>query len=125
MAESIAFCYPVKAGNEHKVEELMKHLLETERTGQHDRRSHELGLEEVKVWRQRTPVDMVIVYLKGADVHASMRKRATEGHEFDKWYDSMIEEITGVHVGGHHSEGPPSQLLFHWHHEKGHSRTHH
>lgn len=124
MAGSIAFAYPVKAGSEQKVEEFMKGLLETDRKGQHHARSKDLGLKRIKVWRQREPSDTVIVYLEGPDVHESLGRRAKEDNAFDKWYDSMVQEITGITLSAHHAKGAPSELLFDWHHETGHSRTH-
>jgi hypothetical protein len=125
MAASMSFAFPVKAGSDQKIEEFMKQLLDTERKDDHHARSSELGLDRIKVWRQREPVDVVIVYLEGSDLQGALRQRASQGHEFDTWYDSMIEEISGVHPKAHHSKGAPSDLLFDWHREKGHSRTHH
>ncbi|HEX9362164.1 MAG TPA: hypothetical protein VGA47_00055 [Candidatus Dormibacteraeota bacterium] len=52
-----------------------------------------------------------------------MRKRSESQDDFWNQLESSLEEISGTHPD--EVSAKPPQLLFDWHHERGHSRTHH
>jgi hypothetical protein len=68
---------------------------------------------------------MVIFYLEADDVDASLAKRHADDHEFEQYVSKMIEKVTGHDVEKLHAAGPPSELVFDWHAEKGAAKTHH
>jgi hypothetical protein len=118
---SIAFALPVKPGAKAVGDKFIDDLTGGMADGHHQQ-NKEQGLTRVKVFRQHTPHEMVVVYLEGPDVGKAMESRAKSGHEFDDWFGKMVEEITGHHPSGHIE---PAELLLDWHHEHGHSRTGH
>jgi hypothetical protein len=67
---------------------------------------------------------MVIIYLEAEDSALdAMRKGSESEDDFWNQLESSLEGISGTHPD--EVSAKPPQLLFDWHHERGHSRTHH
>lgn len=116
MAE-VAFALPVKSAEAGRkfVEEM------TTKRGDElhqQRKSH--GFKAIKVWRQHTPQEMVIVYLQADNLEQAMGARNASDHAFENWFEQMYQEVTGVHPDT--ISGPPSEILMDWHHETGHKK---
>ena len=118
---SIAFALPVKPGAKAAGDKFIDELTGGMADGHHQQ-NKALGLTRVKVFRQHTPHDMVVVYLEGPNIGKSMEGRGSSDHKFEEWFGKMVEEITGHHPSGH---AMPSEMLYDWHPEMGHSRTGH
>ena len=120
---SLAFALPSKPGSEELGKKFVDDLIGT-RSSAHHETSKAHGLTRIKIFRQTTPHDMIVVYLEGPNVGKSMAARAQGGGEFDVWFGEMVEKITGHHPTTHGNE-PPAELLVDWHPEHGHSRDGH
>jgi hypothetical protein len=107
----IAFAFPMKAG---KADAFRKFLEEHE--GPRGQGSHEArrnrGLRKLRVWRQHSPQEMVVVYLDVDDPQGAHEKLKSSSHEYDKWLLQMAEEVTGHRPD--QLPGPPSDLVFEW-----------
>jgi hypothetical protein len=115
---SIAYALPVKdrdAGYK-LVEELTG-----SRSSDHHAHVTGHGVDRIKVWRQHTPQEMVIIYVEGANIGAALK----DNSEMAKFLGSSLESVTGHHPSSVHASGPPSELLMDWHREKGHSTKEH
>ena len=99
--------------------------LTAERGSEHHGRTREHGFSRLKIFRQDSPQEMVIVYAEAPDVKGSLKSASAAANEFDKWLHDTVEKVTGHNMGDLHRSGPMSQLLLDWHPEKGHSRTGH
>ncbi len=112
----IAFALKVQPGGSDKIQQLTKDL--KEKAGFHDtRKSH--GVEKVRVFHQTHPEEMVVVYLEtSGDTHGAFRNQAGSSHEFDSWFMSAVEDITGHHLGK--TSSAPSKEIMHWDAREGH-----
>lgn len=81
------------------------------------------GFERVKVWQQDSP-PTTIVYLEAPDVEAAIQSIASDDHEHNQWVLDKISKIIGRNPSDD-SGRPNTRLVMDWHHEKGHSATHH
>lgn len=122
---SIAFAIPVKKGMETHTDKFLDELVDGDIAEHFHNKRREHGYDRIKVWKQVLPdQQLVVVYLEGPDVHGSMKSRAADEHEFERYWSGQMEELSGIHPDKH-AHQPPSNLVFDWHREKGHSRTHH
>lgn len=120
---SIAFALPMSS----KAMEVGPQFLEEltgAKSGEHSSHSKSAGIDRLKVYRQHTPHEMIVVYMEGDDIEGAMANIANGNTEFHKWFGGKIEELTGHHPRGH-SSAAPAELLVDWHKEKGHSRSGH
>ncbi len=118
---SVAFALPIKPGKNDAGLKFVEELTTGRSQEFHKRRQPHF--ERVRIWRQHTPSEMIIVCLEGPDVHGAMQSRAKEDHEFERWFDSKIEEITGHHMKNVSGKGAPAELLMDWHRDKGHAKS--
>lgn len=108
----IAFALPLQAG---KAEVLRRFLEEhTEARGDefHETRRGR-GVRKVRVWRQHSPQEMIVVYLEGDDLERAFEQHRSSDHQFDQWFKEMVEQITGHHPD-RFAAGPPADLIFEW-----------
>ncbi len=122
MSKSIAFALPVAAGKREAGMKLIEELTGGKSGDFHARRQQH-GFDRIKIFHQTEPTEQVIVYLEGENVPDAMSSKTSDTHEFEQYFDSVVQEITGRHPSKHGA--PPSTLLMDWHKEKGASRTHH
>jgi hypothetical protein len=119
---SVAFAIPRQEGSEDHSKELVEALTGERGKEVHSRRVQH-GFSRIKVWHQDDP-QIAIVYIEADDLQAAFRAMAADEHEHNKWVSGMIEKISGRHPSDHATR-PASRLVIDWHHEKGHSATHH
>jgi hypothetical protein len=119
---SIAFSLPIKSAE--KGQEFMA-ALTGERAGEHHATSGQHGFSRIKVFRQHTPDERVVVYLEADDLEAAIKSRMSSDHGHDKFWADMVEQVTGHAPGSTHAKGLPSVLLMDWHPTKGVSTSHH
>lgn len=119
---SIAFALPIKSAEKGK--EFMA-ALTGEKSGDHHTTSAGHGFSRIKVFRQHTPNEQVVVYLEADDLEAAIKSRMSSDHGHDKFWADMVTQVTGHAPGTTHASGLPSSLLMDWHATKGVSTTHH
>jgi hypothetical protein len=111
---SIAFALPYTSETVAKGFEFIAQLT-GQRADEHHHRHKVHGLKHMRVWRQREPIEVVIVYLEADNIDAMLDSRRTSDHEFERWFDRELQGITG-----HHWAECEGDLLLDWHHEEGH-----
>jgi hypothetical protein len=121
--QSIAFALPLLPG---KYEEGMQFIREltSEQSQQHHDQRRQQGYHAVKIWRQTTPEEMIVVYLEAENLKEAMQSRVGSDHSFEQWYQDKIQEITGHHLDQVQGQGAPAEQLVDWHREHGHRQTH-
>lgn len=118
MAQAIAFALPVKKGD--VVRRIAQEIESRQEADWHNQqKSH--GISKLRVFHQRSPQEMVVVYMEADDLEGAFRSRAQSDHPFEDWLEKMIEEATGHHPD-HAFRGPPSEEITHWDAQEGHKR---
>jgi hypothetical protein len=120
---AIAFAIPRKKGKEETAKQLTQELLGGRGEDLHARRRAH-GFKRIRVWEQDSPEMISIIYLEADDLDSALKQMAADEHEHNTWFAGMVEDVTGHHP--HQADTrPASRLVIDWHHEKGHSGTHH
>lgn len=119
---SIAFGLPIKSAEKGK--EFMA-ALTGDKAEAHHATSRQHGFSRIKVFRQHTPTEQVVIYLEADDLEAAVKSRMSSDHAHDKFWAEMLQEVTGHAPGTTHAGGLPATLLMDWHETKGVSTTHH
>jgi len=114
--ESIAFALPLKPGKFDELRSSIKELTGPRGKEYHTTRQQR-GLTSLKVWHQKTPQEMLIVYLEADSLEEFAIKRSLSGHHLDDWLEKRIEEIVGAHR-------PHTEMVLDWHTEAGHRLKH-
>ena len=86
-----------------------------QRADEHHQRHKLHGLQNLKIWRQHHPVEVVIVYIEADNIEEMLESRRKADHAFEQWFDEQVVGITGYHWADAKGE-----LLMDWHHEEGH-----
>ena len=120
---SIAFALPMTSSAMEMGPKFIEELTGS-KSGDHSGSSKTHGLTRIKVFRQHTPNDMIVVYLEGRNLEAAMSAVAKGDSDFNKWFGGKIESLTGSHPSKH-GHSAPAELLFDWHPEHGHSTSGH
>lgn len=111
---AIAFAFPIKPG---MVEAGYKFIEEMgrDRGDDHHAAHKDHGFKVLKIWHQQKPEEMVVVYVEADHIESTRKNRNESKHEFDKWFDQTVMEITG-----HHPDAFEVTPLLDWHHEQKH-----
>lgn len=120
---SIAFALPMTSGAMEMGPKFIEELTGS-KSGDHHGSSKAHGITRIKVFRQHTPHDMIVVYLEGRNIESAMAAVAKGESGFDKWFGGQVESLTGSHPRSH-GHAAPAELLFDWHPEHGHSTSGH
>lgn len=118
MAQAVAFALPVKKSD--AVRRIAQEI-ESQREGDWHQQQKGHGISKLRVFHQRVPQEMVVVYIEADNLEEAFRSRAQSDHPFESWLESMIEEATGHHPDQAFS-GPPSEEITHWDAQEGHKR---
>jgi hypothetical protein len=121
---SFALALPLKPGQEDLGKQFIEELTGSRSDHLHSQRQKH-GFKRLQIFRQTKPTEMVIVYAETDDPHGSHSGRHADDHEFEAYFDEMVEKLTGHHLQRQIGPHPPSELLLDWHPEKGVSKTHH
>jgi len=121
---SIAYALPILPGRVERGLRFLEDLIES-RSDTYHRHSGEFGFRRVKIFRQRYPVEMVVVYLEADDVHRAAGRRAASQHEFEDWFGKEFEALTGIHPDHSPAAHRRVELVYDWHHQHGISRREH
>lgn len=121
---SFALALPLKPGSEDLGRKFIDELTGDRHDHFHGQRQKH-GFKRLQVFRQTKPNEMIIVYAEADDPGGSHSARHADDHEFEEYFDKMVEQLTGHHLQKDIGPEPPSELLLDWHPEKGASRTHH
>jgi hypothetical protein len=111
---SIAFALPLKEGKKDAGYKFVDELTGA-KSAEHHAEQKMRGLTRVKVFSQKVPAEMIVVYLEG-----DLQKAFSSGPV--AWFADMVEEITGHHPQKLSSGGAPSEILFDWHETHGHAK---
>jgi hypothetical protein len=119
--QSAAIAFPV--GDSAEVKRIADELVQGEQSQEHHNVRKQQGFHRVKVFHQRQPQEMVIVYLEADDIAAAARSISGNETGFEQWLSSRVRGAHGHERGQHGS--PPSELVLDWHADHGASRTEH
>jgi hypothetical protein len=112
---SVAFALPVLPGQEEMVRRMGEAVSEPgELREAYEESRKRLGINEEKVWVQRTPIGQsIIVYWETEDPQRILRQIANSQDEFDKRFRQLIGSAApAIDLG---KEEPLSnELLFSW-----------
>jgi hypothetical protein len=81
--DSIAFAIPLKRGMRERAESLADELVEGDRAKQFHDQTRAYGYSRVKVFAQREPQEMIIVYLEADDVRRALANQAQADDDFE------------------------------------------
>jgi hypothetical protein len=112
---SVAFALPILPGQEEMVRRMGEAVSDSgELREAYEESRKRLGINEEKVWVQRTPIGhSIIVYWETEDPQRTLRRIADSQDEFDKQFKQVIESAApAIDLG---KEEPLSnELLFSW-----------
>src|SRR4051812_31977280 len=97
---SIAFALPMTSGAMEMGPKFIEELTGS-KSGEHHGQSKSHGLTRIKVFRQHTPNDMIVVYIEGQNIESAMAAVAKGESGFDKWFGGQVESLTGSHPRSH------------------------
>jgi len=113
----MALTIPVKPGGIEALKDSIDEFVHGETSqAQHDHTVSQ-GFTHVRMFHQKSPSEALILYVEGPEIHDSLHKSRTHGHEFNKSFAELVQAISGHHVD---SWAELPDLLLDWHHQEGH-----
>ena len=112
---SFAFTLPILPGQEEAVRRLGEAVSGSqELREEYEESRKKLGINEEKVWVQRTPIGhAMIVYWETEDPQRTLRQIANSQDEFDKQFQRLIE-TTAPAVDLDKEQPLSNELIFTW-----------
>lgn len=115
--DSIIVALPMRPDMSARGRQFLRELTQ-EKATTHQERHASHGWERLEIWRQTQPVDCVIIRIEADDIVRAHRSRADADHEFERWFDDVVKEVTGVDWMEFTTE-----KLLDWHQQHGHRQT--
>jgi len=109
---SVAYALPIQPGKSQQSRNFASELAGPRKAEHHaQRKAH--GFTSIRVWRQRTPQEMIIVCAEADDLDQALNNHATSNHPFDQWFKQNVQEITGLSLDRNFS-AQPADLVLDW-----------
>jgi hypothetical protein len=111
---SILIALPMKNEMSAKGRAFVRELTEG-RADEHDERHKLHGFKSLEIWRQHEPINAVVIRIEADDIDKMLHSRTSSDHAFEKWFDGVVQDVTGVDWAE-----PETEKLLDWHEEHGH-----
>ena len=110
---SVAYALPIRQGKSQAARDFEAEV-NGARKGEHDAQRRAHGFNAIRVWHQRQPQEMVVVYVEADNLDQALNNHATSNSQFDQWFKQQVQDITGQSLSQFSST--PSDLVLDWHH---------
>ena len=112
----LVLAVPVQPGKAEHLHDFFEEMIHGEsHDAKHDHLK-EVGLTDVQVYLQKTPVEMLIFSMDGPEVHNILDRPHSSDHELDQELYQLLEMVSGYHP----KQWQAPQMLVNWHHQEGH-----